>query len=134
MPGTQPWGTHAFDPDSQSKSSQLATQALNAVNAEDDGAEDQVGPSLNSLMANIPAAPDYILASSFALSGPSSASGSTRPPLSSSLLPTVYPLHDPTQQCDTSMGSGRSAYSVTTGTGSVSDAGSQKHKHDASGV
>ena len=44
MPDTQPRGTHAFDPGSQSKSSQLATQALNAINTEDDGAEDQVGP------------------------------------------------------------------------------------------
>ena len=94
MPGTQPWGTHAFDPGSQSESSQSATQALDAINAEDDRAEDQVGPPLDSLMADIPAAPDYILASSFASPGPSSAFGSTRPPASSSLLPTVHPLHD----------------------------------------
>ena len=134
MPGTQPWGIHAFDPGSQSESSQSATQALNAINAEDDGAEDQVGPPLDSLMANIPAAPDYILASSFASPGPSSTSGSTRPPLSSSLLPTVHPLHDSIQQCDTSMGLGCSAYSVTTGTGSVSDARSRKRKHNASSV
>ena len=32
------------------------------------------------------------------------------------------------------MGSGCSAYSVATGTGSVSDAGSREHKHDTSGV
>ena len=134
MPGTQPQGTHAFDPGSQSESSQSATQALNAINAKDDEAGDQVGPPLDSLMASIPAAPDYILASSFALPGPSSTSGSTRPPPSSSLLPTVHPLYDSTQQCDTSMGSGCSAYSVATGTGSVSDAGSQKRKHDASSV
>ena len=134
MPGTQPRGTHTFDPGSQSESSQSTTQALNAINAEDDGVEDQVGPPLDSLMADIPAAPDYILASSFALPGLSSTFGSTRPPPSSSLLPTVHPLHDSTQQCDTSMGSGCSAYSVATGTGSVSDAGSQKRKHDASSV
>ena len=50
MPGIQPRGTHAFDPSSHS-----ATEMLNAVNAEEDGAEDQVSP-LNLPMSNMPAA------------------------------------------------------------------------------
>ena len=71
---------------------------LNAVNAEQDGAEDQVDPLLDSLMDNLPASmvspldalitPD--LGSSFLpLSDPSTPSGSARPPPSSSLLPTI---------------------------------------------
>jgi hypothetical protein len=152
MPGTQPRGTHAFDPGSLS--SQSAAQALNAVNTEEDGAEDQFGPPLDSPMANVPAAPDASSLDPFGLTASSSSSfgegsfivpsipppdshtssaGSTRPPSSSSLPQTVYSRHDPTQR-DISMGSSHSAHSITTGTGSASDAGSsqfRKRKHDA---
>ena len=38
MPGTQPQGTHSFDPGNSLCAS--ATQVLNKVNAEDDGEED----------------------------------------------------------------------------------------------
>ena len=54
MPGTQPRGTHAFNP---ANSSQSATQMLNIIDAEEDGAKDQVGPLLCSPVANMPVAP-----------------------------------------------------------------------------
>jgi hypothetical protein len=134
MPGTQPRGTHAFDP--ASSSSQSATQMLNIVDAEEDGAEDQVGPQLDSPTANTPAAPASVvsplvppdLGSSIVSSLPpsdpsvSSSSGSARPPPSSSLLPTVHPQL--TQQRDISMGS------VTTGS-EASSGTLRKRKHDA---
>ena len=132
MPGTQPRGTHAFNPDNSS--SQSATQILNVINAEEDGAEDQVGPPFDSPMSNVPA-PDFEIisvqeTSSLAASipppdrsaGAASFSTGTRPPSSSSLFPTVHP--HPTQQHDISMSSATS----------VSDAGtrsSQKRKHSA---
>jgi len=53
MPGTQPRETLTFDP---GNTSQLVTQVLDTINAEMDGAEDQVGPSLDSPMDNMPAA------------------------------------------------------------------------------
>ena len=126
MPGTQPRGTHAFDP--ASSSSQSATQMLNIVNAEEDGAEDQVGPQLDSPTANTPAAPVSVvsplvppdLGSSIVSSLPpsdpsiSSSSGSARPPLSSLLLPTVHPQL--TQQCDISMGSITTSSEANSGT------------------
>jgi hypothetical protein len=42
MPGTQARGTHAFDPGAFSSHS--ATNIINAINEEEDGAEDQVDP------------------------------------------------------------------------------------------
>ena len=134
MPGTQPRGTHAFDP--AGSSSQSATQILDIVNAEEDGAEDQVDPLLDSTMADMlvtPASavsplvlpnPGSSIVSSLPPSDPStsSSSGSARPPPPSSLLPTIHP--HPAQRRDISMGS------VTTS----SEAGSsqlRKHKHDA---
>lgn len=152
MPGTQPRGTHAFNPDSLS--SQSATQMLNIVNEEEDGAEDQVSFPLDLPMTNTAEAPlilpdfntnseslggtsavDEPVVSSLPPPNPnpaSSSSGSTRPPPSSSSLPpTVHPQH--TRQHDVSMGS---AHSITTG--SLSDAGGslstggqhRKRKHD----
>ncbi|KAF8221508.1 hypothetical protein L208DRAFT_1327554 [Tricholoma matsutake] len=132
MPGVQPHGTHAFDPSSHS-----VTEMLNAVNAEEDGAEDQVTP-LDSPMSNMPAvatAPSPLVnpdlgtyssggTSSVVSSFPppnlsaSSSSGGTGPLPSSSLPPSVH-----LQQSDTSMGS---VHSITTG----SEAG-QKCKQDA---
>lgn len=147
MPGTQPRGTHAFNPDGSS--SQAATQELNVVNAEADGPEDQIGPPLDSPMANIPAAsaaslipPDFdinpfrgrssVASSSRPLPDPTAASSSshgTKPPPSSSLPPSVH--SHPTQQChgDISMSS---VHSITTGS-DATDAGSghfRKRKHD----
>ncbi|KAF8221168.1 hypothetical protein L208DRAFT_1329698, partial [Tricholoma matsutake] len=132
MPGVQPRRTHAFDPSSHS-----ATEMLNAVNAEEDGAEDQVTP-LDSPMSNMPAAatapsplvnPDLGTSSSGGTSSvissfpppnlsASSSSGGTGPLPSSSLPPLVH-----LQQSNASMGSVRS---ITTG----SEAG-QKCKRDA---
>ena len=60
-------------------------------------------------------------------SDPSTPSGSTRPPPSSSLLPTVLPHPRPAQRQDISMGS------VTTGS-NVSSSQAQKRKHNASGM
>jgi hypothetical protein len=54
MPGTQPRGTHSFNPGSSSSVS--ATQALDKVNAEEDGEEDRAGPPVDTPAANIPAA------------------------------------------------------------------------------
>ena len=54
MLGTQPRGTHAFDPGNSSCA--WATQVLDKVNVEDDGEEDQTGPSLDTPAANVPAA------------------------------------------------------------------------------
>jgi len=54
MPGTQPQGTHAFDPDSSS--GQSMTQMLNTIDVEADEMEDQVEPPLNSSVASLPAA------------------------------------------------------------------------------
>jgi hypothetical protein len=136
MPGVQPHGTHAFDPSSHS-----VTEMLNAVNAEEDGAEDQVSP-LDLPMSNMPAAhaptssplinlgtsssviSSSVVSPSVISSFPppdisaSSSSGSTGPLPSSSLPPSVHP-----QQSDTSMGS---VHSITTG----SEAG-QKCKRNA---
>ena len=133
MPGVQLHGTHAFD-----LSSHSASEMLNAVNTEEDGAEDQVSP-LHSPMSNIPAtyAPtssplvnhNLGTSSSVVLSlvvssfpppdiSASSSFGSMGPLPSSSLSPSVHP-----QQCDTSMGS---VHSIATG----SEAG-QKCKHNA---
>ncbi|KAF8805532.1 hypothetical protein BYT27DRAFT_7224832 [Phlegmacium glaucopus] len=124
---------HAFDP--ASSSSQSATQILNLVNTEEDGAEDQVDPSLDSPMATVSSLipPDLgtFLTSSIILSllppdsSMSSSSSHTKPPPSSSLPPTVYP--QPTQQCDVSMSL---AHSITTGSNADSSQ-FPKCKHDA---
>ena len=142
MPSTQPQGTHAFDPGSLSSHS--AMQILNTVDTEEDGAEDRVGPLLDSPMSNTPAGdastvsptliPPFLSTFSFRgtpsvvsshpvphLTASSSSSNSNPPPSSS--LPRSPPQHD------TPMGS---AHSITTG----SDGGStssqlQKRKHDA---
>jgi hypothetical protein len=133
MPGTQPRGTHAFNP--AGSSSQSAMQMLDIVNTEEDGAEDQVGSLLDSSMASMPAAPATMVSplvppdlgssivSSLSPSDPStSSSGSTRPPPSSLLLPTVHPHL--TRQRDISMGS------VTTSS-EASSSQFRKRKHDA---
>ena len=137
MPGTQPRGTHAFDP---SGSSSQSAQMLDVVNAEEDGAEDQDGPPLDLSLANIPGAsafplvtPDLgILASGATPSvvsslpslDPSSSGGVRPPPSSSSLLPTVHP--NSTQLHDISMGSVNSR-----DTNSDADSSQlRKRKHD----
>ena len=137
MPGIQPHEMHAFD-----LSSHSATEMLNTVNAEEDGAENQVSP-LDSPMSNMPAAhatsessplanPDLGTASSRGTSSivsffpppsnlnASSSLGGMGPLPSSSLPPSVH--HQATWQSDISMSS---VCSITTG----SEAG-QKHKCD----
>lgn len=95
MPGTQPRGTHSFDPGSSSLSS---SQALNLVNAENDGEEDQAGPPVET-SAEMPAAFTSAMSTLFP-SGSSaddaaslniSQSNATRmpPPFSSSVSPTT---------------------------------------------
>jgi hypothetical protein len=146
MPGTQPRGTHSFDPSNVSAQS---TQMLNNVNAEEDGAEDQSGPLLDTsaditgpssfpvTSTNIAGPSSFPVTSNldimgFVASGESSpsflpdfsSSGGTRPPSSSSLPPTVH-LHS-TQRRDISMDS---AISLNTD----SDPGNtknRKRKHD----
>jgi hypothetical protein len=141
MPGTQPRGTHAFDP---SGSSSQSAQMLDLVNAEEDGAEDQDGPPLDLSLAEGTSTfphvtPDLVSGMtpsvvSPLLSLPSvvsslfpsdrSSSGGTRPPPSSSLPPSVHP--NSTQRSDISMSS---VYSRDTD----SDTGNsqfRKRKHD----
>ena len=137
MPGTQPCGTHVFDP--YNSFSQSAIQILNVVDAEEDGEEDQVGPPFDSPMSNVPAAafvpPDFeitsvqeILSRIFTSSTRSQSRCRClffqwhKTPIVFLLFPTVNP--HPTQQHDISMDS------ATT----VSDAGtrsSRKRKHSA---
>ena len=145
MPGTQLWGTHAFNPGSSS--SQSATQILNVVDEEEDKAKDYVGSLLDLPMANTSAAngstatfnPTLIPSSTLLLGktpsvllfffpqdlSASSSLSSSKPLLSSSLPPIVYshpiPWHDLSLD---------SAHSITTS----SDTGSQKHKHDARSI
>ena len=142
MPGTQPRGTHASDP--ASSSSQSATQVLDVINLEEDGVEGQVGPPLDSPMANVlgpealaspPISPDVgIIPESFRGTfsvnpGASSSFGSTKPPPPSSTIPlTVYP--HPTQRHDVSMGS---AHSITTSSDGRSSQ-LRKRKQDASSM
>ena len=134
MPGTQPRGTHSFDP---SHSSAQSAQMLDTVNAEVDEAEDQGGPLLDTPLADIadiadastsfslgldvlgkPSVPG--LPSKFPSSLPLdfSSSGGTGPPSSSSIPPMAH-----SQRRDISMGS---AFSD-------SDPGNAQHrkrKHD----
>ena len=134
MSGTQPQGTHTFDP--ASSSSQSAMQMLDSINTEEEGAEDQVNslpdPSISTTSPLIPPDLDTFLTSSIIASllpphsGPSSSSGHTNPPPSSSLPPTVYSW--PTQQPDISMGS---MQSMTTGSDAGSAGQHQKRKYDA---
>jgi hypothetical protein len=118
MPGTQPRGTHAFDP--SSLSSHSATQIINAVNAEEDEEEDRLGVDfLDSAMDNTPAVPAWPpfvnsdlgnssssqipsnVSSSFSPPNPSASSSSdARPPPFSSLPPSVHTQSTP----DASMG------------------------------
>ena len=95
MPGTQPRGTHSFDPGSSSLSS---SQALNLVNAENNGEEDQAGPPVET-SAEMPAAFTSVMSTLFP-SGSSaddaaslniSQSNTTQmpSPLSSSVSPTT---------------------------------------------
>jgi hypothetical protein len=136
MPGTQPRGTHSFDP---SNSSTQSLQMLNTVNAEEDGAEDQDGPPLDISLADIAgtssiisdlnilglgATPSVTSKSLPSLPQNFSSSGVTRPPSSSSLPPAAHP--GSTERRDISMGS---AFSRNTD----SDPGnsqSRKRKHD----
>ena len=115
MPGTQPRGTHSFNPSSSSSVS--ATQAIDKVNAEEDGEEDQAGPPVDTPAANIPAAFTSAMSSLFS-HDPSTApfAGTPRcdapppphsmasfagtpqsdalpPPSSSSVSPTTHPDH-----------------------------------------
>jgi hypothetical protein len=138
MPGTQPRGTHAFDPATTS-SSQSAT-LLDLVDTEEEGAEDQLNPIVDStvppLVASDPISRSGAFSSIISSFLPpdctsSSSSSRTKPPPSSSLPPTVYyPVVPRDAACDISMGSTHSLTSLTTG----SDAGSsqlRKRKHSA---
>ena len=145
MPGTQPRGTHAFDPSSHS-----ATEMLNAVNQEADAAEDQVDldlldrvDPLDSPIDNMPAAHSSKPSSFINLLGASSSgatsvvsslslpdhdsslsSGGTRPLASSSLPPSVH--SQGTRKSDISMSSIHSFTSSQSETLS-----GQKRKRDA---
>ena len=97
MPGTQPQGTHSFNPSSSSSVS--ATQALDKVEAEEDGEEDRAGPPVDTPAANILAAFTSAMSSLFP-HDPSTASfaGTPQsdvlpPPSSSSVSPTTHPDH-----------------------------------------
>ena len=59
MPGTQPRGTHSFDPSSGSSAQSQALQMLDSINSEDDGAEDRDGPPFNIPLTNIAGASSF---------------------------------------------------------------------------
>ena len=134
MPGTQPQGMHAFDP--ASSSSQLSMQILNSVDTEEEGAEDQVDPVLDSSVATvsgfIPPGLGTFSTSSIIISflpphsSASSPSGCTNSPSSLSLPPTIY--LQPTWQQDISMDL---TQSMTTGSNASSTGQHWKHKFDA---
>lgn len=93
MPGAQPRGTHSFDPSSSGSSGVAATQALDKVNEEHDGEEDEAGPPVDTPMANMPAVFNSTITSLFPSStDPSSADtlmANTMPNLISSLFPSA---------------------------------------------
>ena len=156
MPGTQPRGTYSFDPGSSSSHS--TTQMINAINVEEDDAEDQVDPPLDSSVAGLPAALPVAstpfpvtsdsgvslsrgivssnsgISSSVVSSVPSldpnisSSSGGTELFPSSSLAPTVF--SHPIQQRDISM---RSAHSLATDSDATSSQ-VRKRKYDARSI
>ena len=108
---------------------------LDIINKKKNETEDQVGPLLDSSMANMPAAfasivsslvlPDLgpFIISSLSPSDPSTSFfGNTKPPPFSSLFPTVF--SHLTQQCNISMGS------VTTSS-KASSSQLQKCRYDA---
>ena len=136
MPGTQPRGTHSFDPSSSSCVS--ATQALDSINAENDGEEDQAGPPLDTPMANMPAAFSSAAMSSLfppALDtvslGGTSQSDAMPPPLSSSISPTTHSDHvSHSQKHHVSI---NSAISHSTSSETQSTSSNRKRKHDATG-
>ena len=107
MPGTQPQGTHSFDPGNSLYASE--TQVLNKVNAEDDGEEDQLGPPLNTPAANVPAAFASVISSLFPHDSDTASVGTSQsnvmPPLpSSTISPTIHPDHvSHSQQCHISI-------------------------------
>ena len=115
MPGTLPQGTHTFDPGSLSCTS--ATQALIEVNAEDDG-EDQLGPPINTPVANMPEAFTSAVSSLLptASSAGTSLSNVTSPPSSSSIsLTTLHDLtYNPLPLAQKHHVSVDSAHSITT--------------------
>jgi len=131
MPGTQPRETHAFDPGSSS--SQSAMQALGVIDAEEDGAEDQVGPPLDSIAITHPAISSLILPDASS-SGHTPSVISSLPLLSDafsasghSLPPTVHP-HPASERGDILMNSVHS-FATTSNVGSSSSL--RKCKWDA---
>jgi hypothetical protein len=137
MPGTQPRGTHAFDPGSLPCIS--TNPVLNEVNEEDDGEEDRLGPPVDTSGAKIPesfisAMVSSLLptqtASSSSFTGSNLPVNATSPPSSSSISPTTH--------LDLAANpSPVSAPSRSTGitTNSVPNSGRQlgKRKHDSTG-
>ena len=80
MPGTQPRGTYSFDPSAAASSTQ-SVQMLNTVNAEEDGAEDQVGPPFDVSLANVAGASSFPPVTS----DPDRIAGTSFPPVTSYL-------------------------------------------------
>jgi hypothetical protein len=111
-----------------------ATQALNSINAEDDGEEDQAGPPVDTPMVNMPAAFTSAMSSLFPPApdtvslGGSSRSNAMPPPLSSSIPPTTHSDHH-SQKHHVSI----SALSHTTASETETTSSKQKRKHDATG-
>ena len=132
MPGTQPQGTHAFDPGNSSCAS--ATQVLDKVNAEDDGEEDQAGPSLDTPAANVPAAFTSAISSLLPHDFDTASVGTFQsdvmpPPPSSTISPTIHSDRLPhSQQHHISI---NSAPSCTTS--SETSSSHRKRKRDATG-
>ena len=140
MPGAQPRGTHSFDPDSLTITS--ATQALDSVNAENDGPEDQAGPSVDTTMANASASADFTLAipSIFlpvpdtVSCGDTSQSNTMPPPSSSSISATTHPNHvPPPSKHHIFIKSALSGSQTTSSDAQTTSSQRLKRKHDVTG-
>ena len=129
MPEAQPRGTHAFNPASSSCLSATQELNLNKVNAEDDGEEDQAGPPVDTLMANMPASLFPPTSDTVPLGGTSSSQSDAMPlPMTSSISPTTHPDHT---AINSVLPQSTSTSETPTTTGST--VSKRKRKHDATG-
>ena len=140
MPEAQPRGTHSFDPGSLTTTS--ATQALDSVNAENDGPEDQAGPSVDTTMANASASahftsaiPSIFLPVPDAVScGDTSQSDTMPPPSSSSISATTHPNHvPPPSKHHIFIKSALSGSQTTSSDAQTTSSQRLKRKHDVTG-
>jgi hypothetical protein len=141
MPGAQPRGTYSFNPSSSSRASE--TQALDSVNAENNGEEDQAGSfAADTPMENMPAvftlmmshSPPDPQADTVSLRG-TSQSHAMPPPFSSSISPTTHSdraSHPPKRHFSANSAKPSHTTSSETQTTSAGTGSKRKRKHNAS--